>query len=267
MKLDLEGVSGVVSYDQCHPGRPEYEFGRRMVMGDLCAVLAGAFAGGCDELVIYDPHCTGRNVELSELDERVLAICGKPTFHGEFCLGLDGTFDAQFLLGSHAMRGTPGGLLAHTYEEDVSGIAINETRVGETGLEAGLAGEFGLPTAFISADSAGAAEAVGLLGNGPEIVVVKEAVCEHGGVCLPPRRTHRMLSEAAERAVRRIPEMTPFVFEAPVSLEVTFNNAESAATIENAPSVERVSERAVLIKAESLLSAYKSYILAREGRG
>ena len=44
VRCDIEGVSGVVSYEQAEPGNAEHEFGRRMFQSDLVALLDGLTA-------------------------------------------------------------------------------------------------------------------------------------------------------------------------------------------------------------------------------
>ncbi|HEX2949030.1 MAG TPA: M55 family metallopeptidase, partial [Armatimonadota bacterium] len=63
IRCDIEGVSGVVSYRQTEPGNSEYEFGLRMFRSDLCACIDGLLDGGADEIVIYDEHYYGRNID------------------------------------------------------------------------------------------------------------------------------------------------------------------------------------------------------------
>ena len=53
IRCDIEGVSGVVSYEQAEPGRPEYAFGRRMFI-DFGLAL-GVFYSG------YDPYVWGND--------------------------------------------------------------------------------------------------------------------------------------------------------------------------------------------------------------
>ena len=48
IRCDVEGVSGVVSYDQAEPGKPEYETGRKWFMSDLTALVKGLVDGGAD---------------------------------------------------------------------------------------------------------------------------------------------------------------------------------------------------------------------------
>ena len=46
IRCDIEGISGVVSYEQAEPGKVEYGFGERMFMADLLATVEGLLAGG-----------------------------------------------------------------------------------------------------------------------------------------------------------------------------------------------------------------------------
>ena len=48
IRCDIEGVSGVVSYEQAEPGKPEYDLGLRMFKSDLCACIDGLLQGGAD---------------------------------------------------------------------------------------------------------------------------------------------------------------------------------------------------------------------------
>ena len=78
VRCDIEGVTGVVSYNQAEPGNDEYSFGLSMFHNDLLALLDGLRSGGADEIVIYDEHYYGENIDLDRLPENVSAICGKP---------------------------------------------------------------------------------------------------------------------------------------------------------------------------------------------
>ena len=74
IRTDVEGVTGVTSYEQAEGS----ELGRAMLMNDLQAVIDGLLADGDHDIVVYDEHTDGRNVDLRELPEAVAVICGKP---------------------------------------------------------------------------------------------------------------------------------------------------------------------------------------------
>jgi D-amino peptidase len=266
VKLDMEGASGIVSPEQVRPGGPEYEPARRLMMHDLQAVLEGVFAAGCAEAVVYDAHLDGRNVNLEEVDPRARVILGRPQLADGFVYGLDDSFAALFLVGYHARAGAEDALMPHTYDEDIVSVRVNGAELGEIGLEAALAGEFGIALAFVSADSGGVREARGLLGDELEAVEVKKALSATSAICLPAAKTRSLLREAAARAVQRAAEIPPVVFPSPTTLEVEFISPRSAEALEKASSIERIGEATIMVEGSNILAAYRRFLQARHDR-
>lgn len=223
IRCDVEGVSGVVSYAQAEPGQPEHEFGQRMFMTDLGAAVEGLLKGGADQITIYDEHYYGRNVDLSALPTGVSVICGKPPYRLEWAGGLDSSFDGVVLLGFHSKFGTPGGLLAHSYEPDIRDLRLNGISVGEIGIEAAVAGDWGVPVVLVTGDSAAIAEAESLL-PGVRGVVVKESLGTSGGRCFPTAMTGSAIREAARQVVTSPPPVEVYRLNGEVVLEIELND-------------------------------------------
>ena len=220
IRCDIEGVSGVVSYEQADPSRPEFAFGQKMFMSDLLALIEGLNQGGADEIVVYDEHYYGRNIDIDRLPENVTAICGKPPYKADWAGGLDASFAGLILLGFHSKRGT-GELLHHSYEPDIKDLIFNGVSVGEIGIEAAIAGDYGVPLVMITADSAGVKEAETLI-PGVIGVSVKESLWHSGGACYSALKTTRMIREAAEKLVVNLPPVKPWKINNP-ELKVVFN--------------------------------------------
>jgi D-amino peptidase len=232
-------------------------------MSDVCAVLDGAFGAGCEEAVVYDDHADGRNLDLDALDARAAVISGRPEPRGDFFYGLDDSFCALFLVGYRARAESAGALLPQTYAEDIACLRVNESELGEIGVEAALAGKFGVPLAFVSGDAAVVGEARQLLGDDVEAVEVKRAITGTAGMLLPASRTSRVLRAAAARAMAKTRTLPPVVFQSPTTLEVVFNRSESADAIQGRPEVERVGEFTVRTRGPSILEAYRAFVAAR----
>jgi len=223
VRCDIEGVSGVVSFAQAEPGKPEYAFGRKMFMADLVALLEGLRLGGAEEVVIYDEHCAGRNIDLGALAPFAGAICGKPPYRPDWSGGLDDGFEGVILLGFHSKFGTPGGLLPHSYEPDIRDIRLNGTSVGEIGMEAAIAGDHGVAVLMVTGDSAGVAEAEALL-PGTVGVVVKESLGEEAALCYPLSVTGPAIRAAARKVAESRPAVRPYTVAGTVRLEVELND-------------------------------------------
>jgi len=219
IRCDMEGVTGVTSYDQVVPGSRYYEEGRGLLMHDLLAVVEGILSEAPgSEIWIFDEHYQGRNVRVLELPPEARYVSGKPRYTPENP-GYIASCQAMFLVGFHAKTGAEGGTLPHTYEHDILDIVVNGTSVGEVGMEAMIAGQFGVPTVFYSGDSAGADELRALI-PGVVCVAVKESVSEGAAVCLSGSLTRKLLREGAAEAVRRCRSIEPLRAGEPVEMKI-----------------------------------------------
>ena len=219
VRCDMEGIGGIVSYEQAEPGRSEYAFGQRMFMEELLALLEGLREGGAEEVFIYDEHYYGRNIDVDRLPGYARAICGKPPYRMDWAGGLDESFSGMALLGFHSKALTPGGLLPHSYELDISDLVLNGVSVGEIGMEAAIAGDFNVPATLIVGDSAGVREATTLL---PGIIgaVVKDALSESGAVCYPLSVVKDRVRAAAAKAARGQSAAKPYRAGPAVTLKI-----------------------------------------------
>jgi len=258
VRCDVEGVSGVVSYEQAEPGKAEYAFGQRMFMADLAALVTGLTSTGVEEICIYDEHYYGRNVDLAELPATVSVICGKPPYRADWAGGLDDSYDGLILLGFHAKFGTPGALLPHSYELDIADLRLNGASVGEIGMETAVAGDFGVPLLLVTGDSAGIAEAAALV-PGAEGVVVKEALGESGAKCFPLSLTGAMIRNAAASVADAPPAVSPYTVGPGVALEVEMNEGAYLDTVRDLFSAEMSADKTLLIEATTATAAWAAY--------
>lgn len=137
ISTDIEGVAGVFHAEQVRPGNGEYERARAWMTGEANAAIAGAIAGGAEEVLVNDSHGGFRNLLPDQLDERArLALSGH-----------DGRARGVLRRGVHdrlplALAGPR--VLAHTINSFAfARVFINGTELGEAGLYGALAGELG----------------------------------------------------------------------------------------------------------------------------
>ncbi len=218
LRCDIEGVSGVVSYAQAEPGNAESDQGRRALAADLSACLEGLRAGGADALTIYDMHCAGRNVDVAALPEGVTLLAGKPVYTADWPGGLESGLAGLILVGLHSKSGT-GELLHHSYEPELRDLRLNGRSVGEIGMEAALAGEFGVPLVLVTGDSAGCAEAEALV-PGVRTVTVKDSLGPTSGRCYPLTETTAAIRQAAREVASKGVTAQPWRIEPPVELAI-----------------------------------------------
>ena len=110
---DMEGITGVVHWDQVNPSHPEYARFRKLMTADVNAAIRGAFAGGAASVSVTDGHNNSRNILIEELDSRATLHSGSP-MPLSMVHGVDQGVDAVFFVGYHARIGAQNATLDHT---------------------------------------------------------------------------------------------------------------------------------------------------------
>jgi D-amino peptidase len=262
IRCDLEGLTGITRFDQVRLTERDYQQGRNALLHDLTAVITGIeTADPQARIIIYDEHERGSNIDPVQLPAKVSYIAGKPSYSstdGGFLTGCAG----MFLVGFHAKAGTTGGLLPHTYEEDILELQINGVGLGEVGLEAAIAGEYNVPTVFFSGDSSGAAEFQELIPDGVAIVV-KEALTNQAALCHSGKSTWKWLVSGAAAAVRRCQTISPFtvpMLSAPVELGIRLRDSRYRDCLKKIrPAIFSAAEW-IIFRGDALKTVYAQYI-------
>lgn len=257
VSVDLEGINGVVNWDQCSPGSKPYDDARVLMAAEANAAIAGAFDAGATEVLVNDAHGTQRNLPIAELDRRTRLVTG----HGKplsMMQGIDESFDAAFLVGYHAGAGTPG-VLSHTYDGTLWAVKLNSRLVGEVTLNAAVAGYFGVPVALVTGDSPGCREALSNLGT-IETVAVKDPITRYSAVCGHPTAAGERIKSAARAALDRMQELEPFTLEPPVRIELVFNHTGFADAAELMPGARRVEATSVAYTSDDFIEVYRGFL-------
>lgn len=260
ISADIEGVSGVVDSEfQTSVAGRDYEKARRLMTLDVNAAIAGAFDGGATEVVVSDGHGASnqRNLLLEELDERAEAVVGSPKPLTQMA-GIDASFGVAFLVGYHARMGSHG-ILSHTISsQTVANVRVNGRLVGETGINALLAGAFGVPVGLVTGDQCVAAEARDLL-PWVDAVVVKHALTRTSARCLAPGRARGLIREAAAAAVKSAAEgkYIPLAIDPPLRYDVQFLHSGLADRAARADGAERIDPTTLSVAADDPVTAFK----------
>jgi len=253
MLWDMEGVSGIHSREQTwfwEDGvRPEVAAeGKRLLMEDINSAAAAALGAGVDELIVCDTHTGGGNIVLERmLDDPRITYLTKSRGHqdGKFrwLPGLDHTVDGFLVPGHHAMAGTPGAFLPHTWTLEWADFGINEQSVGEMGIEACFAGHWDIPVIFAQGDEAACREAKRMF---PGVVVasVKRALDADACEGPDPAVARRLTAEGAAEAVDALRDgrCRPYQPDLPMTIVIAMTSAAKAEEAAGKPNVRRVDE-------------------------
>jgi D-amino peptidase len=227
---DMEGIASVVFNREIISGyegeryrngssQDYWEHYREILTGEVNAAISGARRGGSRSFVVNEGHGGNLfgNILPWQLDTAAILVRGWPK-PMVMSTGLDSSANAAFLVGFHAGALTPG-TISHTYAFDR--ITINGRWVNETGINALVAGEYGVPVALVSGDDVTIQQARDQLGAGFVGVVTKWAIGRNAGATLSPAVVRQMLMDSAAVAVRRAQrgEVRPFTLDRPYTVD------------------------------------------------
>ncbi len=242
--VDMEGISGIVDWNQVGGNTGEYTYGRKLMVGDLNAAIEGALAAGAEEIVVSDAHGGMKNLQPLEVHSDAHLIRGSPK-PGAMMEGIGNQYDAALYIGYHAMKGTERAILAHTISgRSVTGIWINGKETGEFGLNAALAGWYGVPSVFVSGDAAIAEEVKTFVPN-ITTAVVKWAVGRRAAKCLHPMQAHTLIKKKVTHALVNIKNVDPYKVNEPMEFMLKFENSAIGDMVALLPYITRIDGRTV----------------------
>lgn len=245
ISADMEGVAGAVTGEQLGPSGFEYGRFREFVTEEVNAAIRAARAAGATEIVVSDSHGNGQNLLLERLPQDITVVRSwpRPLMMME---GVDETFDAALFIGYHASTTNPRGVRAHTLSSaTLAAVRLNGREMSEAGINAAIAGHFGVPVVMISGDDAAVEEARAMIGTGLDGAVVKWNLGFHSARTLLPEAAREIIGEAARRGVETRSDVEPFRLDPPLVLALTFKSYMPAQVLAYLPNVERVDAHTV----------------------
>lgn len=258
---DMEGVTGVVHWDDVMPEHAEFTRFRRLMTGDVNAAIRGVYEAGAKEVIVTDGHNHGRNLLIEEVDPRVRLNTGEASPLA-MVHGVDTQVNAAIFIGYHARAGAANAILSHTWSgRRVANVYLNGQLAGEIGLNAAVCGHFGVPVIMVSGDQTACTEACELLGQ-IETAIVKRASGRMAAECLSPEATQAIIYAAAARAVSCFAageSPAPFRLDTPITMAIEFNQPEMAEQAALLPGIRRVEGRGIEFAADDMPTAYRLF--------
>jgi D-amino peptidase len=260
MMCDMEGVSGIVNWDQVNGGAPLFAEGRKLYTEEVNAAVRGAAAAGATEIVVVDCHGAGGAWNFNSLvpellDERCEWVCNHPW--GRYTELLEQGADCCVLVGMHAKADTPDGVLCHTISTTKwRNLWFNDQSVGETGINAALCGQYGCPVAVVTGDEATCRESKELLGADLPTVAVKRGLSRYSARNLPPARAREKIEAGVRNALVERKWARPYVPDAPTTITVELGSVEHANAFKGKAGVEIPGPLKVVSRADGWMGAW-----------
>lgn len=255
ISADIEGVAGVVHREHTARDGREHDRARLLMTKEVNACVDGALEAGASVVVVNDSHGTMRNLIPEEMHPEAEYITGSPKVLA-MMQGIDDSFDAAIFLGYHGRMGNPG-ILSHTFHGGViRNIRVNGMDLGETGLNALIAGQFGVPVALVTGCQVTAEEATEFLPH-VETAIVKQSINRQTARNLSPDKARALIKEKTIFALSTVKEMEPKVLAGPYSVEVTYLHSGLADAAGILPIVESIDSTTHRFVTEDFITAFR----------
>jgi len=260
ISVDMEGVAGLIHWDETSEGGADYPLFRRIMTEEANAAIAGALDAGATEIVVRDSHGSARNIlpDLLRPEARLIREWASPMSMME---GLDRTFDAVVFVGYHARAGTPDAVLKHTMSLTLFDVILNGVRMPEAGWNAAIAGYFDVPVVFLSGDSAICRQVREIVGP-IETAAVKDGISKAASM-IHPVKAREMIQKGVAAALRNLKAYKPYKPAPPYKLEIVFTDETLAMRASSVPGAVRTGERSVAFTKNDLMEIVVDFSLAR----
>jgi len=257
ISADMEGVTGVVTAAQLGPSGFEYGRFRQFMTDEVNAAIEAAREAGAGEIVVSDSHGNGQNLLIDQLpkDVQVVRSWPRPLMMMQ---GIDESFDGVLYIGYHASTTNTEGVRAHTMSSaNLTAVKLNGVPMAEGGINAAIAGHFGVPVLMVSGDDATIDEVRGLLGD-IEGAVVKWNYGFHSARTLTPAAGLEVIRDKVRTAIGRIDDFEPFSpGEGPINVDISFKHYMPGEMLGYLPGVERLDSHTIRFVAADMIEASK----------
>ncbi|WP_152656851.1 M55 family metallopeptidase [Oceanobacillus sp. CFH 90083] len=262
MSVDMEGITGLPDATFVDWRKHNYERSRKIMTDEANYIIQAAFDYGVEEVLVNDSHSKMNNLLIDQLHPDALLITGesKPF---SMMQGLNATYSGVFFAGYHARAGQRG-VMTHSMIHAIRNIYINDHCVGEMGMNAYLAGYFGVPVLLVSGDDQAAMEAEKLI---PYITtaVVKETISRASVKSLTPKKAGQLLAEKVKLALDRKQLVAPLVPPEAPELTMEFNNSGQAEWADLMPGTIWIpGTTKVRFQAKDMKEAYQAMLVMTE---
>lgn len=247
ISADIEGVTGISSWEETHKGHTGYETYQLQMTQEVASACKALLEAGVTEILVKDAHEDGKNLIHALLPKEVKILSGWSNHPLSMIEGLDESFDAAVFIGYHSGAGTNGSPLSHSLNPDkIRSIRINGELADEFLIFAYGAHYLKVPVVAVTGDG-NLIRHVRKFDSKIETVATGEGF-GGGFVSIHPEiaieRIYKHVKKAVEKDLSQytIHNLTEY------ELIVEFTKHEDAYKYSFYPGVEQISEYSVCLK-------------------
>ncbi|MEN2767306.1 M55 family metallopeptidase [Ornithinibacillus xuwenensis] len=262
LSVDMEGITGLPDYTYVSASEQNYERARKIMTDETNYVVNTAFQSGCKEVLVNDSHSKMNNILIDQLHPEAQLITGDVKTYS-MMQGLDSSFNGAMFIGYHSRAGMPG-VMSHSMIHSVRNFYINDLQVGELGMNAMIAGYYGVPVLLVSGDDETAKEAESLIPN-VTTAIVKEAISRSATKSLTPKKAGELLQAKVSQAIENRHHVKPLNPPSNPTLKIEFTNYGNAEWASLMPGTEIIPGTTIVkFEAKDILEAYRALLVMIE---
>jgi D-amino peptidase len=258
ISVDMEGITGVVNWEDVRRDGKDYDYFRRIMTKETNAAIEGALEAGASEILVRDSHGSARNILPEMLNKNARLLRDWSGGYKSMMEGMDETFDCVIFVGYHAKAGTPDAILKHTMSsKNITDVSINGVSMPEAGMNALMAGYYGVPVVFVAGERALCDQAKELLGD-VETVAVKEGIGT-AALNLHPEVAREKIHEGVKKALLNLKRYKPYTLKAPYTLVLTLKHEELVHEKSLYPGAVRTGDWELTYKSNDIMDIMKAF--------
>lgn len=260
ISVDMEGVCGVIHWEDVSRSGKDYGLFRKLMTMETNAAVEGALEVGATYILVKDSHGSGRNILPDLLHHEADLIRDWSRGPLGMMEGIDETFDAVIFIGYHARANTPDAVLDHTMTGTIYYVTLNGKPMPEAGLNAFIAGNFGVPMVMVAGDMAICRQCRELFS---EVVTapVKEGI-GNAARMLHPKKALELIKNRTREALVRLDEFKAFKLNPPYTIEITYKDEERAEKASWIPGAKRAGNTSVSFTSDDWMEILRFFLVA-----
>lgn len=261
ISVDMEGVAGVIHWEDVSRDGKDYGLFRQLMTEETNAAVEGAIEAGATEILVRDSHGSARNILPDLLHPKAELIRDWAYSPLSMMEGIDDTYDAVIFIGYHARANTPNAVLDHTMSGTLYDVVLNGKKMPEAGINAFIAGQFGVPVVLVAGDKAICVQVKELFGE-VETVAVKEGI-GNAARMLPPKKARELIKTKTVEALKRVNDFKAYTLTPPYTMDVTFKDEWRAENASWIPGAKRKDSTTVTFTSSDWMDILRFFKFAR----
>jgi len=243
ISADLEGVSGVVDWQETDLSERLGDYFKRQMSREVAAACEAAGKLGVKDILVKDAHGSGRSMDPSLFPKNTRIFRSFARSPYSMMAGIDASFQGAGFIGYHSGAGTCGNPLAHTMNGGIFEAQINSIPTSEFILNAFTAASFNVPVYFLSGDKA-LCEACKVIAPNIKTVAVSEGV-GNGSISIHPDLALDRIRETVTSALEMDPKKMIIPMPDKFDVSITFKKHDQAYRASFYPGVKQATAHQV----------------------